>query len=667
MPPQCAASRLAGGVAVRCFLLLSTAKCVTGLVASADPHILSQREIPVERQLAVAVHADGSTESPLSRNELVRAHRPPAQGRHQVPQATAVQLPEAATQLKDEVEQHNGWRDVGIASVLEKLRSNSVLGLQRQDVWPPPSVAMFIGAAASALVAVLFVRLSVFFSKPSPWAEKRIQLQAEIEEQRERTVLLQTALRKKEEEQERQAQQPEADGHETEETPPQQPAAQSYDELMGEVLHRTREPERVIADLTGEGLKQAAPLVGRAAHTVNVIQEQIQGSRAKAESLVADEAARLMESVQNALGATGGAQSLALPGWLQGNGGTSSSSSEAQPPVIMLMLNGLLAPAFLRALQASTQLAMYWYLVLLSLCVGILVTDWTKHCTDWMVWTWILGMTSFYAVQCWCNGILRVRCSQALLLIKDAELEWESSMENTGNPIWDAYISMKSGGGFFFMALCRYESVTSCVEYNLSKMLGLGSMVLGVLGVYLTCANVVSDVARCDANLVLFFMHINAFFFVLLFFFHVVALGLWLVQQLSGCSFVTVPLLKLAKKMDKDVPFQIPIYVLLVRTFLLRNSSDILKIKADALSHSIEVLEAEHKVVANSVEAVEKKLAMRRAEMVRTFEEHLSARDMEDEMVQKYRESIGQHDAERVDLTSEGARRVVEASSSSTA
>jgi hypothetical protein len=130
------------------------------------------------------------------------------------------------------------------------------------------------------------------------------------------------------------------------------------------------------------------------------------------------------------------------------------------------------------------------------------------------------------------------------------------------------------------------------------------SLTWGFLGIFVTCEDIVEDTLVCDAKVVLWFMHTYSFFFMLFLTWTLLGLGIWMLQKLSGLTAVTAPIMDSAKDADDEVPLKMPVFQTLARSFLLRDSSTMLHIRARQLDGEVSNIETE-------VEETRKKLQQR--------------------------------------------------------
>merc|ERR1719253_1211465 len=108
---------------------------------------------------------------------------------------------------------------------------------------------------------------------------------------------------------------------------------------------------------------------------------------------------------------------------------------------------------------------------------------------------------------------------------------------------------------------------------------------------YVTIEDIVEDTLACDAKIVLWFMHTYSWFFLLFLTWTTLGLFIWMLQKLSGYTFVTAPLMDMSKEWDEEVPFRMPLFQTIARSFLLRDSSTGLHIKARQVQRDVYNLE----------------------------------------------------------------------------
>jgi len=137
----------------------------------------------------------------------------------------------------------------------------------------------------------------------------------------------------------------------------------------------------------------------------------------------------------------------------------------------------------------------------------------------------------------------------------------------------------------------------------------------------------------CDAKIILWFMHVYSWFFLLFLTWTLLALFIWFLQKLAGFTFVTAPIMSRAKDADEEVPFQLPIFQTIARSFILRDSSTMLRIKARQVDKDCAYLESE-------VEEIKLKLANRKEYLDQLEAKRQKAQAYEKRLIDKYKEKV---------------------------
>jgi hypothetical protein len=135
-------------------------------------------------------------------------------------------------------------------------------------------------------------------------------------------------------------------------------------------------------------------------------------------------------------------------------------------------------------------------------------------------------------------------------------------------------------------------------------------------------------------------------------------LFIWFLQKLAGFTFVTAPIMTRAKHADEEVPFQLPIFQTIARSFILRDSSTMLRIKARQVDKDCTYLESE-------VEEIKLKLANRKEYLDQLEAKRQKAQAYEKKLIEKYKEKVREEGGTLIDDPVPGGEGQVESGSAS--
>jgi len=165
------------------------------------------------------------------------------------------------------------------------------------------------------------------------------------------------------------------------------------------------------------------------------------------------------------------------------------------------------------------------------------------------------------------------------------------SRKETGNVVWDWFYYMKHWTPYLLNALLTYDKVTSSCVYMCNKAAGGLYLIWGGWGVYISIENIIEDTTQCDSRSIVSYMHFLSFLYVLFFTVSLISFILWLAAFLSGSSFVSNMILKAAMKMDDANDMGLPLFVTLVKSFVLRSAVDNLAMQRHAVKEEISELQ----------------------------------------------------------------------------
>mmetsp|Transcript_92617 Transcript_92617/g.144472 ORF Transcript_92617/g.144472 Transcript_92617/m.144472 type:complete len:837 (+) Transcript_92617:68-2578(+) len=509
-------------------------------------------------------------------------------------------------------------------------------GDQKHNVLGLPSwAAVLVGGAAAALIVICTNAIGNRLSHPLPFfASNEQRLKDQIEVAKEKVKILEEAVKIKRE-QERKAAEEEARRQRGEDVKPE--PGPSHDELVGEMLYRTQEVQEQAVGAVNDSLKQAAPLLARAAYVQNVFSENMKLVQERAGDMALREASSLYGKMREAVGLDddpGGSDAIMhrssmggydLPDWF-----TLDDENDLDPPPFALLVGGMFAPAQIKMTRANCQSQIVWNSIIVAICTACAIIDSHHDCPDELVWVWKYGMLGLNGADILCCSFIAAKCASAICVLSDDD-DKIGRVPETGNAVWDMFIAMQANSGQFFKAYFKYQNIIDSPIYTFQKFLCFISLVWGFLGIYVTCMDVVEDTLACDAKVVLWFMHTYSFFFMLFLTWTTLGLIVWVLQKLSGLTIVTAPIMESAKLADEEVPLKMPVFQTLARSFLLRDSSTMLHIKARQLEKEVYKLERE-------AEETKTKLEQRKHYLELLDRERRKAYDKEKKLIETYKE-----------------------------
>jgi len=231
-----------------------------------------------------------------------------------------------------------------------------------------------------------------------------------------------------------------------------------------------------------------------------------------------------------------------------------------------------------------------------------------------------------------CCAFIASSCATALGMLQDNE-DSMGRVKKTGNAVWDAYIMLQANSGQFFKAFFAYQGIVDSKTYTCQKVLSFAGLFWGIVAMWITIENIVRDSLACDAKIILWFMHTYAWFFLLFLTWTVLGLLLWVVKKLSGLTVVTGPIMAGAKEADSEIPFQLPVFQTLARSFLLRDSSTMLHIKAKEVEAAVVTMEKE-------IEDMKNKMALRKGYLDQLEYRRNAAAAHEASLVEAYKDKV---------------------------
>jgi hypothetical protein len=193
------------------------------------------------------------------------------------------------------------------------------------------------------------------------------------------------------------------------------------------------------------------------------------------------------------------------------------------------------------------------------------------------VWIWQIGFLVVISVDLFCRNILIYWSSVQIRALKQKREELDKAdSSTTGIPIFDTFARLRRGGLSYFEGYFRYHSVIDSWLYGFMRFNSIVVLGWGAFGLYITIADIIMDTLACDAKLALAYQHLYSFMFVVLLTWNIVGLVLWITNHISSTSVVSKPLMRVGKYVDDDNFHGLPVFLTLVKSFVLNNSSDAL-------------------------------------------------------------------------------------------
>lgn len=409
-------------------------------------------------------------------------------------------------------------------------------------------------------------------------------------------------------------------------------------------------------------VNEAAPLLQRATHASNTFQEGVEGIKVRMEDMAKKEAAELVERMKVAMD-TNTEVPQGLPEWASF---LDFSEYEVEPPPVALLIAGMLAPAQLRSTRNQCKSTIAWDTIMVSAATIALILDWKKACGDTLVMVFFFGFLGLNVLDLLCRTLILMHAARAVRAIEEEEEAHKPP--STGNSIWDAYNSIRMNSRQFFKALFQYDNLLNSWSYLFTKYVSLISAIWGAIGLYTSIANVVMDETQCDKKVTLYFMHVYSFFYLMFLLINLASLLFWILQRLSESNRVSSVVVGFAKSWDKEVPLGIPVFMTLVQAFVLRNSNDMLRVKAQQIAADITILEAEKAAAMKNANSIDAKIAKMKQEAEKVAEQEKKAKEegMDAEgFVERYDQKAQESLAAAEPLLAVAAARVGEAAASS--
>jgi hypothetical protein len=161
--------------------------------------------------------------------------------------------------------------------------------------------------------------------------------------------------------------------------------------------------------------------------------------------------------------------------------------------------------------------------------------------------------------------------------LKSKREELDKANESTiGIPLFDAIAKLRRGGLSYFEGYFRYHAVVDSWIYGFMRFVSVVALGWGGFGLYITIEDIILDTLACDAKLALDYQHAYSFLFVILLTWNVTGCVLSLTNRISSTSAISTPLMMAGKAIDDDSFHSLPVVLTLVKSFVLKNSSEAL-------------------------------------------------------------------------------------------
>lgn len=313
--------------------------------------------------------------------------------------------------------------------------------------------------------------------------------------------------------------------------------------------------------------------------------ETMDGARGRVENFARLESSEVYSRVQAAVEE----HSESIPRWVPPDWMTQEGTFVLPP--LMQLISGLTATSQIRLIRFFNQKNLMLSGILIILSVATFAVDWNKRCADKMVWVWHIGLLSLTSVDTAFRIAIIRRASKGLdhLRLERLALEKESAASSgIGNAVFDFFGDIKRRSSKFFDAFFRYQLIVESWSYSLAHFFSFLSLGWGGVGLAITIHDIIADSLACDANFAVRYLHVYSFIYVVLLTWNILGVILWITFLVSGSKYVHGPLIQLAKYIDDDMMQGMPVSLSLVQSFVLKDSADLLSLKARQVLHEIE-------------------------------------------------------------------------------
>jgi len=505
---------------------------------------------------------------------------------------------------------------------------------QAQRSW----MMMLVGGLVSAFGVIGLWYLGNYLSSPTPYMTGTARLQVDYEEASQQVESLKVALEQaKLEEQAKKAKEERAHMDEAAESGKElvsqaQASVAAAEAQVAKTLGFTatvyetgelpKETEELLKSTISEVRKQAAPMVARAGHVYNVLEEGSNGIRDRLVGFAKDEALSLSMKLQAAVQLPEDQlpllSKMKVPDVKEITQFFEGRTSDFDLPPISLFVAAIFAPAQLRWVMVWDQLHVCASGLCFALTVGCIVADWDQECADVLVWTWAIGYTVLCALDVALRFINMARVAAALASLEVEKMD-KGGIMTTGNKIWDSFLQMQLSSESCFRAFFKYNEVAQSWAFFLSRFLGVFLIIWNCFGLCVSMFNVVQDSLHCSAHLILFWMRLRSFIYVVLLFWTLTQALLTVIVRLQV---VENAIMKLAVRADEQNG-DVPVFSILARSLLMQEHRVELKIREAMITEEIKVLQEEQLRHLNLSKSFEEKLTDRTALAQRIHDERV--------------------------------------------
>jgi hypothetical protein len=246
-------------------------------------------------------------------------------------------------------------------------------------------------------------------------------------------------------------------------------------------------------------------------------------------------------------------------------------------PPLMQLVAGAFAPSQLRYTRYSCEWIRLVDILMIILSVVVYILDEKKPCKDGLVWIWQIGLLALNSVDLVCRSIVIYWARVQISSLKSKMEELDKANESTlGIPLFDGIAKLRRGGLSYFEGYFRYHAVVDSWIYGFMRFVSVIALGWGGFGLYITIEDIILDTLACDAKLALQYQHAYSFLFVILLTWNIAGCFLSLTNRISSTSAVSNPLIMAGKAIDDDSFHSLPVVLTLVKSFVLKNSSEAL-------------------------------------------------------------------------------------------
>lgn len=380
-----------------------------------------------------------------------------------------------------------------------------------------------------------------------------------------------------------------------------QPAARASAEPGA--AQSTRERARAVDLQARAGVaslySQAAPLLMQASHIQQVFQQRADTVRTRAQQVLQEELAAGMTDLTASVGDVAGAQ----------------LATEDLPPV-SLIVAGLTAPCQLRMLHSENTLRMF-------ISASLLITESVTLCLDWkyacdtlyfgdpvgFLHPWLLADCAVLVFTVAVRGAAHIQCRDTLIDIDEAfEAEIGETPEDASEAVRQGLERQLLSGA---KALLRHDALTASPAFRTLEFLNITDFFFQVAGL---AASFETPDAGCPARLLRTVCRVRGMAFLVGLLPALLTLGISLLRVSAANSAIGLSVLEAAHALDAQLlPQGPPVFVVLVRAFLVRDSNDTAGMELVVLRHEQRRQEYQRDLVRTELHIAEERAAVAEA------------------------------------------------------